>query len=107
MQERLAIVGLWPLLAATGAFAQPLQSLTEQPRIDHRRTIDLRLVEEPGFDRAGPPNRGVLADTQLGANMRMGVQLITISRPRLGPEWRIDGRAIRSRKPAVTFSYRF
>ena len=75
--------------------------------MNHRRTIDLRLVEEPGFSRAAVPNRGVIADTPLGANMRMGVQLITITRPRLGPEWRIDGRTIRSRKPAVTFSYRF
>jgi len=107
LQGRLAIVGLWPLLAATGVFAQPIQAIQTQSPMTHRRAIDLRLVEEPGLNRAAVPNRGVIADTPLGANMRMGVQLITITRPRLGPEWGIDGRTIRSRKPAVTFSYRF
>jgi hypothetical protein len=107
LQQWRAIVGLLPLIAATNALAQPAHVSLTHPPISHKRTIDLRLVEEPGFDRAAPPNRGVLADTPLGANMRLGLQLITVSRPRLGPEWRVDGRMLRSRKPAVTFAYRF
>lgn len=107
MKQWLATAGLWPLVAASSALAQPAHVFLTHPSISHKRTLDLRLVEEPGFNRAAPPNRGVLADTPLSANMRMGLQLITVSRPRLGPEWRVDGRMLRSRKPAVTFSYRF
>jgi hypothetical protein len=96
------------LAAATGAYAQPPDShLSAAAVAAPGRQINLRLVEEPGFNRAEPPNRGVLADTVLGANVRMGISLMTVSRPRVGPEWRIDGRALRSRKPALSFSYRF
>jgi len=33
--------------------------------------------------------------------------MITVSRPKLGPEWRVDGRSTRTRKPAVSFTFRF
>ena len=107
LQRWLVIAGLGPLLAASNAFAQPIPSLHYQPAPSHKPTIDLRLVEEPGLTQIDPPNRGFLADTELGANVRMGIRLMTVSRPRLGPEWRVDGRALRSRKPAISFSYRF
>jgi len=107
LQRWLAIVGLAPLLAATNAFAQPLPWLSSKPPTSHGRPINFRLVEEPAFNRSDPPNRGVIADAPLAANVRMGFSLITVSRRQLGPEWRVDGRALRSRKPALSFSYRF
>ena len=110
MQRWLAIAGLAPLIAAAAADAQPTR-LAEinhiSPSDGHRRAINLRLIQEPGFDRLIPAMTGFVADTPVTPNARIGFQLVNVSRPRLGPEWRTDGRVPRSRRPAVSFSFRF
>jgi hypothetical protein len=110
MQRWLAIAGLTPLIAAAGVNAQPTRpaeskhiSLAER----HGRAINLRLTQEPGFDLLTPATTGIIAETEVAPNARIGFHLMTVSRPRLGPEWRTDGRSTRSRKPAVSFTFRF
>ena len=104
----LVIAGLWPLPAATGANAQPAPKLDiREPAARHSRTIDLRLIEEPSIYRLTPPSTGFSAETEVAPNARVGFRMMTVSRPRLGPEWRVDGRSPRSRKPAVSFTWRF
>lgn len=109
MQRWLIITGLWPLLAATAANAQSKRVLdTREPATAHHaRSIDFRLIQEPSLNRVDPPNTGFLAETEVSPNARIGFSMITVSRPKLGPEWRVDGRSTRTRKPAVSFTFRF
>ena len=107
MQRWLIIVAVWPLAAATAANAQANRAFEVREPAHRSRTIDLRLVQEPSLNRVDPPSTGLLAETEVAPNARLGFRMMTVSRPRLGPEWRIDGRSTRSRKPAVSFSLRF
>lgn len=101
----LVIAGLWPLVAAAAANAQPVR--LQSPPAPQGRVLDLRLTQDPSFDHLAPPATGFIADTEVAPNTRLGVRMINIIRPKLGPEWRIDGRSQRSRKPAVSFTFRF
>lgn len=109
MQRWLVMVGLWPLLAATAANAQSKPILdTSEPAPERRsNAIDFRMIAEPSLNRVDPPSTGFAAETQVAPNARLGLRMMTVSRPRLGPEWRVDGRSTRSRKPAVSFTLRF
>jgi hypothetical protein len=109
VERWLSFAGLLPLCAAAGANAQ-FAALTDHappPPAASTRTIDLRLTQEPAFNQFSRPSTGFIADTQVAPNSRVGFSLINVSRPKLGPEWRTDGRSTRSRKPAVSFTFRF
>jgi hypothetical protein len=104
----LIMIGLWPLLAATAANAQSKRVLdTREPAARHARSIDFRLIQEPSLNRVDPPSTGFLAEAEVSPGARIGFSMITVSRPKLGPEWRVDGRSTRTRKPAVSFTFRF
>ena len=107
MHRWLIIVGVMPLVAAASGHAQSNALSARETPPNAQRTIDLRLTQEPGFDLLTPPTRGIVAGTEVAPNARIGFHLMTVSRPKLGPEWRTDGRSNRSRKPAVSFSWRF
>ena len=108
MRRCVAIAGFCALSATTAANAQFMTVLgRSEPPVRHPPPLDFRLIEEPSANRVDPASRGVRADTEVAPNARIGFQMMTISRPKLGPEWRVDGRSIRSRKPAVSFSLRF
>ncbi|HEX6740737.1 MAG TPA: hypothetical protein VF079_02935 [Sphingomicrobium sp.] len=109
MQRWLVIAALGPLLAATVANAQSnrMFDVREPPPQRHSRGIDLRLIEEPSIYRLTPPSTGFSAETEVAPNARLGFRMMSVARPRLGPEWRVDGRAQRARKPAVSFTLRF
>jgi hypothetical protein len=110
VQRWLVSIGLGPLLlAATAANAQSSRAFEVREPAPERpsKTIDLRLIQEPSFNRFDPPSTGLLAETEVAPNARLGFRMMTVSRPKLGPEWRIDGRSPRSRKPAVSVTVRF
>ena len=107
MHRWLVIVGLAPLLAATAANAQLQRPFDLREPAPPRKGVDVRLVQEPSLNRIDRPSTGWQADTAVGPNARIGFRMMTVSRPKLGPEWRVDGRTMRSRKPAVSFSLRF
>ena len=109
MQRWLVIVGLWPLLVATATNGQSKHFLDtrEPPPARHSPSIDFRLIQEPSFNRVDPPSTGFIAETEVAPNARLGFRMMSVSRPKLGPEWRVDGRSTRTRKPAVSLSVRF
>ena len=107
MRRYAAIAGFCALSATTAANAQFAILGPPDPPARHPRTVDFRLIEEPSPNRIDPASRGFRAETEVAPNARVGFQMMTINRPKLGPEWRVDGRSIRSRKPAVSFSLRF
>ena len=109
MQRWLIIAGLAPLLAATAANGQARRLLdTREAASDARApAVNFRLVQKPSPNAVDPPSTGWQVDTAVASNARVGFRMMTISRPKLGPDWRVDGRAVRSRKPSVSFTLRF
>ena len=104
MTRWLIIAGLWPMVAATAANAQSVRQKSPPAR---QRVIDLRLTQDPGFNQFEPPATGFVADTEVAPNARLGFKMVHRSRPRFGPDLRIDGNQSRSRRPAVSFTFRF
>jgi hypothetical protein len=110
VQRWSVIIGIVPLIAAVASNAQSTRAAEFKhvsPTERHGPAINLRLTQEPGFDQLTPATTGIAAETEIAPNARIGFHLMTVSRPRLGPEWRTDGRSPRSRKPAVSFTFRF
>ena len=107
MHRWLHIVAMVPLFAAASGHAQSNLLAARDPAPKAQRPLDFRLTQEPGFDQLTPPTKGFVAGAEIAPNTRIGFHLMTISRPKLGPEWRTDGRSNRSRKPAVSISVRF
>ena len=101
----LVIAGLWPMVAATAANAQSVRQLRHPT--DHARVIDLRLTQDPGINQFEPPVTGFIADTELAPDARLGIRMVNRSRPRFGPDLRVDGRQSKSRRPALSFTFRF
>ena len=109
MQRWLAIAGVVPLIAAAAANAQANRSNVSGRLVSpntHPR-VNFRLGQEPAFNRFDPPSAAFVAQSQVGPNSRIGFHLINVSRPGFGPEWRTDGRIPRSRRPAVSFTFKF
>ncbi len=105
MTRWLIIAGLWPMVAAAAANAQ--SALQKSPPTHQKRVIDLRLTQDPSFNQFEPPATGFIADTEVAPNARLGLKMVHRSRPRFGPDLRIDGAQSRSRRPAFSFTFRF
>jgi len=101
----LFIAGLWPMVAAAAANAQSVRS--QSLPTHHPRVIDLRLTQDPAMTQFDLPATGFIADTQVAPNARLGFSMVNRSRPRFGPDLRADGRQSKSRRPAMSFTFRF
>lgn len=104
------MVGAWSALASAGAHAGPMPLLAaplqENHRVSHRP--DLRLVEQVEFRPARISQSGMIADTMIAPNARLGLGLFTLTRGRSRlPDARTDGRAVKSRKLGVSFRLGF
>ena len=104
MTRWLVIAGLWPMVAAA-ANAQSVRPQSHPTR--HAHVIDLRLTQDPGLYQFEPPATGFIADTGVASDARLGIRMVNRSRPRFGPDLRVDGRQSKSRRPAVSFTFRF
>lgn len=105
MTRWLIIAGLWPMVAAAAANAQSVRPQSQPTR--HAHVIDLRLTQDPAINQFEPPAIGFIADTEVVPNARLGFRMINRSRPRFGPDLRVDGRQSKSRRPAMSFTFRF
>jgi hypothetical protein len=108
--QRWLIAGAVATLASGSAGAGPMPSLTAplQPlhRASHRP--DLRLVQQVDFSPSRIRQSGMIADTAVLPNARLGLGLFSVSRNRRGAnDARIDGRPAKSRKLGVSFRMRF
>jgi len=101
----LFIALLWPMVAGAAANAQSVRPQSHPTR--HGHVIDLRLMLDPGINQFEPRAIGFIADTEVAPDARLGFGMVNRSRPRFGPDLRIDGRQSKSRRPAVSFTFRF
>jgi hypothetical protein len=109
MREWLAVAAVLPFFAATGAQAQ-MKGLTSGviAEVARTRALDLRLSQEIGAQRPLPMVRGMIIGHDLAPNAMVGLGLANMySRKKLGSNARGEDRPSRSRKPAVTFVFKF
>lgn len=97
-------------LSSAGANAAPTSGLSvplyKAPRISHRPS--LRLVQQVDLNPVRIRQSGMIADTLVAPNARLGVGLFTLSRNKSGlPDARTEGRQVKSRKLGVSFRLGF
>ena len=106
MSKWLAIAALPALAASTAAAAQ--MSVTLVPGQATTRALDFRLAQEMGAERPAPLIRGMLVHREVAPNAIVGLGLANIyAKCKGSSEWRVGEPVPRSRKPAVTFVFRF
>jgi len=109
MKEWLVIAAVLPFAAATGAQAQ-MKGLAAMEIADvaKTRTLDLRLQQQVSAERTAPLMRGLMFQQDLAPNAAIGVGLANIyAKRRAGSDLQVGERPNRSRKPAVSFTFRF
>ena len=110
MSRWLGVLGAASLITAAQANAQSVPLAADDiARVASSRVIDLRLSQDPGFDRPAPLVRELLVNRRVSSNAAIGLGFANFySRRKAGSNWRIgDGTAPRARKPAVTFLLNF
>jgi hypothetical protein len=110
MLKWLAIAVVPGLAGSTAAIAQIERgfAVPEVARVATTRALDFRLSQELGAERPAPLIRGMLFRQEVAPNAMLGVGLANIYAKGKGSSaWRAGEAAPRSRKPAVTFVFKF
>jgi len=107
--RRWLIAGACSALWSAGIAAAPMPGLTAPLHKPNRASgPDLRLVQQVDFGPARIRQSGMIADTVILPNARLGLGLFNVTRSRSGPfDARIDGRPVKSRKLGVSFRLGF
>jgi len=97
-------------LSGAGVAAAPMPGLTvplhEAQQVSHRPS--LRLVQQVDFSPVRIRQSGMIADTSIAPNARLGLGLFTLTRNKSGlPDARTEGRPVKSRKLGVSFRVGF
>jgi hypothetical protein len=97
-------------LSSAGVDAAPMPGLTaplhEAQQVSHRPS--LRLVQQVDFSPVRIRQSGMIVDTVVAPNARLGLGLFTLTRNKSGlPDARTDGRQVKSRKLGVSFRIGF
>jgi hypothetical protein len=110
MIKWLAIAAVAALAASTAGAAQLDRGLVapQAARVATTRALDFRLSQELGAQRQAPLIRGMLVHHALAPNAIVGVGLANIyAKSKASSQWSVGDPAPRSRKPAVTFVFKF
>jgi hypothetical protein len=105
----LVSAGLLPLLSAAAvANAQVLLNSRDAQAVHSKaRTLNLRISQTYQFEPFVRSEKGIIAETDVTPNARVGLGMVAITARRPGPTSRFDGRPDHSRKPAVTVVWKF
>ena len=109
MNRWLALLAIAPLVAAAPAHAQ-LQALSviDIADVARERTLDLRLSPETAPPRPAPLIRGMILHHDFAPNAVIGLGFANIyAKRRVGADLRASDRASRTKKPAVSFVFKF
>jgi hypothetical protein len=97
--------------AAGAASAAPILTVPLAPEQPHRfspRAPELRIVRPPvAFDASPIRQSGMIADTAILPNGRIGLGLFSVTKRASPSEFKPDGRAPKSRKVGLSFRLRF
>lgn len=109
MQLWLVSAGLLPLLFAAAVVNAQVSLNSRDPQATHSkpRTLNLRISQTYQFEPFVRSEKGIIAETDVTPNTSLGFGMVTITSRRPGVTSRFDGRPDHSRKPAVTFVWKF
>jgi hypothetical protein len=109
MRLWLAIVAVLTLAGASAAHAQ-MKGLApgEVAEVARTRAIDLRLSQELGAQRPMPLLQGMIVQHDFAPNASLGLGLANIyAKKKAGSDLRVGERPARSKRPAVSFVFKF
>ena len=108
MLKWLAVAAISPLVVATAAHAQ-IKGLApaEVASVARSHTIDLRILQQQGFEHPLPLVQGMLAHQDITTNATVGVGVANLYSRKKGQNLRVGDTPARSRKPALTFIMKF
>ena len=108
---RWLAIGVCLIGVGQAAHAGPILSVPLTPQPLHRfspRTPELRIVRPPvAFDPSPIRQSGMIADTTVLPNARIGLGLFSVAKRSSPSEFKPDGRAPKSRKVGLSFRLRF
>ena len=107
MWKWLAVAAV-PLISATAADAQ-MKGLAPADVASVARTheLDLRVSQQKGYDRPLPLIQGMIVRQNVAPNAHVGLGLANMYGRKKGTNPRPGDPPQRSRKPAVTFIFKF
>lgn len=97
---------LW-LLVPSGAQAQRSLAGAESVKGPRTRKVDLRLTQPIPMDIPHRLGAGMIIRQDLAPNAAIGFGLAKVYGKRRGPDLGDGERTVRTRKPAVTFMFKF
>ena len=108
--RRWLMVGALSALTSSGVCAAPMPGLAaplHEPQRPSRRP-SLRLAQQVDFSPVRIRQSGMIADTSIAPNARLGLGLFILTRNKSGlPDARTEGRPVKSRKLGVSFRVGF
>jgi hypothetical protein len=108
MQRWFAVAAFVWLLAVSGAHAQVTRiGAVDLADVAKNRNLDLRISEAPIIQRQQPLVPSMLIHQDVSPNAAVGIGLASIYAKRRSGDYRPGQRTVRSRKPAVTFVFKF
>lgn len=109
MRRWLALAATMPLFAASGAEAQ-MKGLTSDSiaEVARNRVLDLRVSQERGVQGTLPLMRGMIVHHDFAPNAVLGIGLANLyAKRKSDSDMRVGERPSRSKKPALTFLFKF
>ena len=107
MTRWLAAAAILWLLGSSGAQAQKSLAGGEPVKGPRTRNIDLRLSQPMPIDAPHRLGAGMIVRQDLAPNAAVGFGLAKVYGKRRGPDLSDGERTVRTRKPAVTFMFKF
>ena len=108
MRKWLAVAAVLPLMAATAAHAQMTGlAPADVAAVARTRALDLRILQQQGFDRPLPLIGGMIAQRDGAPNAAVGIGMARIYGRKKRGDARITDQPSIGRKPAVTFVVKF
>lgn len=107
MTKWLAAAALLWLLGSSGAQAQRSLAGVEAVKGARTRNVDLRLTQPILMDVPHRLGAGMIVRQDLAPNAAVGFGLAKVYGKRRGPDLSDGERTVRTRKPAVTFMFKF
>ena len=108
MGKWLSVAAVLPFTVATAVNAQ-MKSLApaDVASVARSRTLDLRMPEQQGIARTPMLVSGMLIQRDVAPNASVGLGLADMYGRKKGSNFRIGDQPTRSKKPAVSFNFRF
>lgn len=107
MSRWLVMAALIPLASAPAAYAQANPNVTDVVIVARNHALDLRLADPQGVTSSMPLMRGMLVQRGITDNAFLGIGLANLYGRKKGADPTPGDRPPRSRKPAVTFVFKF